>query len=665
MKMKRLTFLILAVSAIFVSNISLGQSDDRALVSIAGEDVTVDEFMYVYKKNNQQTEETIDKKSVKEYLDLYINFKLKVKEAEALGYDTVSAFKEELAGYRKQLAEPYFVDEEVIEGMLSEAYARKKHDIRASHILVMIGPNAMPEDTLAAYNKIMDARKRVLNGEDFATVAQDVSEDPSARDRQSPRNNQTIPGNGGDLGYFSVFDMVYPFETGAYNTKVGEVSEPVRTDFGYHVIKVTDRIPAQGNIEVAHIYLQMKPDATAADSAELKQKAEDLYKRIQNGENYEDLCKEFSDDKSNARSGGRLPKFKVNRMVPEFIEAISMMNDSGMVSKPVQTSYGYHLIKLYGKTGLEPFDEVKDEMRKRIEKDKRAQKGKDVIIREIKEEYGFKIYHEGLAGVYDVVDSSVFKGKFVVPATDEMTKPVFTIGETTYVQNQFLKYVEDNQNISSKETLKEFVNRKFHEFTDEECRKYEDSRLEEKYPEFRAIVKEYRDGILLFELTNEKIWSYASQDTSGLHKYYEEHSNDFMWDRRLDASIYTVKDTAYVKQIREMITLGTSDDEVVKLINRDSLDIVSFQRKKFLKEENRTIDKIKWKKGLSENLPDGSRTVFVNVHAKVPSEPKSFDEARGLITAGYQEQLEKEWITELKGKYPVIINEEVLNSLTK
>jgi len=665
MKMKRLTFLILAVSAIFVSNISLGQSDDRALVTIAGENVTVDEFMYVYKKNNQQTDETIDKKSLKEYLDLYINFKLKVKEAEALGYDTVSAFKEELAGYRKQLAEPYFVDEEVIEGMLSEAYARKKHDIRASHILVMIGPNAMPEDTLAAYNKIMDARKRVLNGEDFAVVAQEVSEDPSARDRQSPRNNQTIPGNGGDLGYFSVFDMVYPFETGAYNTKVGEISEPVRTDFGYHIIKVTDRIPAQGNIEVAHIYLQMKPDATASDSAELKQKAEDLYNRIQNGENYEDLCKEFSDDKSNARSGGRLPKFKVNRMVPEFIEAISMMNDSGMVSKPVQTSYGYHLIKLYGKTGLEPFDEVKDEMRKRIEKDKRAQKGKDVIIREIKEEYGFKIYHEGLAGVYDVVDSSIFKGKFVVPASDEMTKPVFTIGETTYVQNQFLKYIEDNQNISSKETLKEFVNRKFHEFIDEECRIYEDSRLEEKYPEFRAIVKEYRDGILLFELTNEKIWSFASQDTAGLHNYYEQHRNDFMWDRRLDASIFTVKDTAYVKQIREMISLGTSDDEVVQLINRDSLDIVSFQRKKFLKEENRTIDKIKWKKGLSENYPDGSRTVFVSVHAKVPSEPKSFDEARGLITAGYQEELEKEWIAELKAKYPVIINEEVLNSLTK
>lgn len=218
MKMKRLTFLILAVSAFFVSNLTFGQEDDRTLVTVAEEKVSVDEFMYVYKKNNQQEDEVIDKKSVEEYLDLYVNFKLKVKEAEALGYDTVTAFKEELAGYRKQLAEPYFVDEAVIDEMLNEAYARKKLDIRASHILVMVGPNAMPEDTLAAYNKVFDARKRILNGEDFSAVASEVSEDPSARERQSPRNNQTIPGNGGDLGYFSVFDMVYPFETGAYNT---------------------------------------------------------------------------------------------------------------------------------------------------------------------------------------------------------------------------------------------------------------------------------------------------------------------------------------------------------------------------------------------------------------------------------------------------------------
>lgn len=662
--MKRLTFLILAVSAFFITTDSIAQ-DDRTIVTIADENVLVDEFMYVYNKNNQDDETSVDKKSISEYLDLYVNFKLKVKEAEALGYDTVSAFRDELAGYRKQLAEPYFVDDDIIDEMLVEAYTRKKVDLRASHILFMVGPNAMPEDTVAAYTKILAARERIINGEDFGVVAGEVSEDPSARDRQSPRGDKPIPGNGGDLGYFSVFDMVYPFETGAYNTKVGEVSMPVRTDFGYHIIKVTDRVPAQGNIEVAHLYLQMPENATAQDSADLKTKADNIYDQIQNGESFEDMVKEFSDDKSNAKTGGVLPKFKVNRMVPEFIAVISTMKDSGMISKPVMTSYGYHIIKLIGKSGLEPFDEVKDEMKKRIEKDKRAQKGKEIIIRDIKKEYGYSENEVGLEGVYVVVDSSVYKGNFVASEDFELSTSVFTLGETDYSQIQFVKYIEKNQNINAQEKINEFVNRKFKEFVDEECRKYEDSRLEEKYPEFRAIVKEYRDGILLFELTNEKIWSYASKDTVGLQTYYEGHKKDFMWDRRLDASIFTVNDTNYTSQIRDLVIAGKTDDEVIQEINMDSLDIVRVEHKKFLAEENRTIDNIKWKKGITENTIDGSKIVFVNVHGKVASEPKSFDEARGLITAGYQEQLEKEWITELKAKYPVVINEEVLSSLAK
>jgi peptidyl-prolyl cis-trans isomerase SurA len=664
MKMKRLTFLILAVSAFFVSSNSVAQ-DNRALVTIAGEDVSVDEFMYVYNKNNQQGEAALDQKSIREYLDLYINFKLKVKEAEALGYDTVTAFREELAGYRKQLAEPYFVNEEIIDQMLEEAYARKKVDLRASHILVMVGPNAMPEDTLAAYTKIMEARNRIINGESFSLVASEVSEDPSARERQTPQGGRKIPGNGGDLGYFSVFDMVYPFETGAYGIDVGELLMPVRTDFGYHIIKVTDRIPAQGSIEVAHLFLQMPENATHQDSVDLKLKADNIYSRIQNGETFEDLTKEFSDDKSNSGTGGKLPKFKVNRMVPEFIEVISTMQEPGTVSKPVLTLYGYHLIKLIGKSGLEPFDDVKDEMRKRIEKDKRAQKSKDIIIRDIKNEYGYKINTVGLKGVYTVIDSSIYKSKFVYPADDLLTTPVFTLGTTEYIQAQFVRYIEKNQDIGAQEALNEFVNRKFKEFSDEECRKYEDNKLEEKYPEFKAIVKEYRDGILLFELTNEKIWSFASQDTTGLKNYYEGHKKDFMWDRRLDASIYTVNDTSYTDQIRELVASGKPDDQVIQEINQDSLNVVKVERKKFLMGENSIIDKTKWKKGITENTVDGSKIKFVNVHAKLPEEPKTFDEARGLITAGYQEQLEKDWIAGLKAKYPSVIHEEVLSTLTK
>jgi len=489
MSMNNLRFLIVGLIFLFAG--SLTAQNDQVLLTVAGEDVTVEEFMYVYNKNNTQGGEKTDRKSVEEYLELYINFKLKVKEAEELGLDTVAAFINELAGYREQLAEPYFVNEEIIEELLVEAYERKKTDLRASHILITVGPDAMPEDTLAAYNKIMDLKQKVDMGEDFAMLASFQSDDPSARDRVSPRNNQTIPGNGGDLGYFTVFDMVYPFETGAYNTEVGKVSDPVRSDFGYHIILVTDRIPAQGNIEVAHLFLQMPENATHQDSVYVKEKADSLYQRILDGESYEELVTEYSDDKGSAAKGGLLPKFNVNRMVPQFIQVISTMNDSGDISKPVLTSYGWHIIKLYSKSGIGSFEEEEPEMRKRLTKDKRAQKSREIIIVDIKNEYDYTVNEEGLNGMYELIDSTIYEGKWTIPENITLNYTVFTLGDRTYSQSEFAAYIEKNQNIGKQEHINEFVNKKFKEFSDEECKAYEDSRLEEKYPEFKAIVKEY------------------------------------------------------------------------------------------------------------------------------------------------------------------------------
>lgn len=662
MKMNRLGLLIVIIFSIMSS--MMNAQDNRTLITIEGEETTVDEFMYVYKKNNSQGQ-NLDKKSIEEYLDLYVNFKLKVKEAENLGLDTVQQFIDELAGYRKQLAEPYFVNEEIMDEMLKEAYERKKIDLRASHILISVGPNVIPDDSLAAYNKALEIRNRIEAGEMFGRVAMEMSDDPSARDRMSPRNNKMIPGNRGDLGYFSVFDMVYPFETGAYNTPVGKVSMPVRSDFGYHIIKVTDRIPTQGNILAAHLYLQMPDSASAADSASKEKEAMELYNRLMNGEDFARLVREYSDDKGSAAKGGELPPFNVNRMVPEFIKAISMMQDSGQISKPVLTSYGWHIIELISKSGMPSYEMIEGELRKRLEKDRRAQKSKEIIIQDIKKEYGYKVFQEGLNEIYQLVDSSIYTGKWTLPDESVFTKAVMMIGDMSVSQREFAGYLAEKQNIGPDEKINEFINKKFKEFSDEQCRAYEDSQLENKYPEFKAIVREYRDGILLFELTNEKVWAFASEDTVGLQNYYAAHKNEFMWDTRLDASIYTVNDSSSVQPIRDLIKEGKSDDEIKKAVFNDSLNIVRIERKKFQKDENTIIDGIKWKKGLTENQKKGNKIVFVRVHEKLSPEPKSFDEARGLITAGYQEELEKQWIEELKTKYIVVIDEEVLASLTQ
>lgn len=653
---------ILVVFGLLIAFASTAQ-DNRTLVTIAGDNISVDDFMRVYKKNNVK-DDTIDKKSIEEYLQLFINFKLKVKEAESLGMDTAAAFVKELEGYREQLAEPYFVDESIIEKLLQEAYERSKEDIRASHILIRVGPNAMPEDTLEAYSKILEAKARIERGEPFADVAKDVSEDPSAREMKM-RNGQVRPGNGGDLGYFTVFDMVYPFETGAYNTQKGEVSDPVRTDYGYHLIYVTDRIPALGEMQVAHLFLKMPQDATHDDSVYVEKRIDSLYQRILNGEKFEDLVKEYSDDKGSAPSGGVLPKFKVNRMVPEFIEAIALLPDSGSISKPVLTMYGWHIIKLISKTGIKSFDDSKKELEKKIKKDQRSQLSTEIIIERIKNEYGYKENKEGVEKMYPLVDSSIYQGKWSVPEKENMGFIVFTLGDQTYSQMEFANYIAEHQTIGKGEKIDEFVNRVFKDFVNEKCKQYENGKLESKYPDFKAIVEEYRDGILLFDLTDEMVWSKAVKDTSGLKKYYNEHKGDFMWGKRVDASIYTVSDTAYVNEIRNLVEKGLSEDSLLNRFGNDSIKVLTVTHKKFSEGDNDIIDKIKWKKGISKNMNQNGKTVFVVVHSKLAPEPKSFNEAKGLITAAYQDYLEKEWIKQLREKYPVVINEEVLKSIVK
>jgi len=388
-----------------------------------------------------------------------------------------------------------------------------------------------------------------------------------------------------------------------------------------------------------------------------------IHEEVPEDEILEELVKKYSDDKGSASRDGLLPKFNVNRMVPEFIQVISTMNDSGEVAKPVLTSYGWHIIKFYGKTGIKSFEEEEPEMRKRLQKDKRAQKSRDVIISDIKKEYGYKVNDEGLNGMYEMIDSTIYDGKWKVPDNITLNYIVFTLGDKTFSQQDFAHFIEDNQNIRKDENINEFVNKKFKEFSDQECKAYEDSRLEEKYPEFKAIVKEYRDGILLFELTNEKIWTYATRDTVGLKNYYEQHQNDFMWDTRLDASIYTFNDTAYINSTRALINSGLSDDEILAQVNQDTLDIVRIERKKFQENDNELIDSIKWKKGITDNLSYKGKSAFVVVHKKLAPEPKTFDEARGLITAGYQEYLEKEWIKDLREKYSFFIYEDVLSEI--
>ncbi|HSN49986.1 MAG TPA: peptidylprolyl isomerase, partial [Bacteroidales bacterium] len=580
------------------------------LMTIGGRNVDVGEFLSIYLKNNPKADSlkkigksAIDKQNLEEYLDLYVNFKLKVRQAEDMGLDTLKSFKTELNGYRDQLSKPYFVDEPTMNRLIREAYDREHNDMRASHIFIKLAPDPMPEDTLAAFQKISKIRERLVNGESFEKLAVELSDDISARDREANQQHPFMKGNHGDLGYFTVFDMVYPFETGAYTTEPGKVSKVIRTDYGYHIIKATDKKPAMGKITVAHLFMMIKKDATAADSLAVRQRMDSVYQKLNAGGKWDDLVKQYSDDKGSAQKGGVLPKFGVNRMVPEFIDAIYKLKQTGDFSAPVQTPYGWHIIRLVDKKTPGTFEEEKSDLKLKVEKDSRHMIAMDVVYNRIMKEYGFTEFPEARTEFYTTVNDSIFAGKWDPMLAKDLKKSLVKIGKITYTQEDFSKYLASKQKKSEKLRIPVYVDKAYKEFVNEKLIATENANLENKYPEFKNLMNEYRDGILLFDLTDQKVWSKAVKDTVGLKEYHEKNRYNYMWDGRVEATVYKLKDAKNGQKLRNFISTGLSDDAIMKEINTNSEKELTLETGKFSKKDNQYVDMAQWVPGLSNDLP--------------------------------------------------------------
>lgn len=648
--------------------------NDEVLMTIDGQKVTVGEFLNIYNKNNVQTD-VADRKTMDEYLDLFINFKLKVRDAEREGLDTLKSLREELAGYRKQLTGPYFIDNETMEALVREAWERMQYDLRASHILVRVDQLASPADTLAAYKKIQAALERARKGEDFGQLAIELSEDPSARDREATSQRPFLKGNKGDLGYFTVFNMIYPFENAAYNTPKGQVSDIVRTNYGYHIIKVYEKRPALGRAQVAHIFFQIPAHATAEDSARVKMRADSAYQRYLNGEDFTKLVKELSDDKGSAARDGVLPWFTCNRLVPEFMEVVYSMKP-GDVSKPVLTSYGWHIIKMLDHKPVGSFAEVEQDIRQRIEKDSRYGLTKSRLIAKLKKEYGFTENLKALEDLKPLVDTSIFQAKWVVPSSKKLKKELFTLAGKKYTLNDFAQWLAANQKKVQKADLGMFLKEKYKDFVNEKVTAYEDSRLETKYPDFGMLMKEYHDGILLFEITQKKVWDKAIQDTTGLQAFYETVKNNYMWPDRKEVTrvnIRNLKDKKLADQLAKQVvewvnfadmTLNTIKD---KILEKDSTLLVDITRERVVAGEEPRVDALTQPQSFDrKDETDESGRITLNViilNRLLPPMPKELDEVRGHVTAEYQNYLESEWIKELRAKYPVVINREIFEKI--
>ncbi len=611
------------------------KNKEQVLLRIDGKPILKEEFVRIYEKNNKNLFDPSGKLTPKEYLNLFINFKLKVLEAESLGLDTVSSFIDELAGYRNDLAATYLTDVSYNEKMVEEMYRRMNLEIRASHILIKLGQDAYGVDKLKAYNKISDIREKILNEEaDFNEMAAQYSEDPSAKN------------NKGQLGYFSAFQMVYPFENAAYTTPVGKISEPIRSRFGYHLVKVDDARDAKGEIKVAHIMKAFPRKADANQRAQTKLLADSIYQLLQNGHNFEELARKESDDQRSAQIGGELPWFSSANMISNFSTASFSLENNGDYSKPVVTSYGYHIIKRIDYKPIPPFNEIKGDIEEKIMRDpERVNKNKEAFINKLKKEYFFKEKQGNLEKLPE--------------GNNKEDIGLFELDSILYTSSQFTSFLKEKHpgiNLPDKAEIAKH----YEEWVDAEITNYEDGKLEEKYPDFRYLVKEYHDGILLFNLSEKKIWKYAANDTLGLEAFYNDHADKYLWGERFKGLIIKCKDLDIRDKADQYFEEHVPYQEILDILNDEQKGVLTIEEGTWEQHANPIVDYYVWKgekpKGLDEQL------VYIRGDMVGP-QPKTLDEARGLYISDYQNFLEKKWIEELREKYKVKVYKKVLKSI--
>jgi peptidyl-prolyl cis-trans isomerase SurA len=649
---KSLVFLVSILSICY----SFGQQDP-VVMEVGNKKVSKSEFLQIYLKNNPSPK--FDKASIDEYLDLFKKFKLKVVEAEALGYDTIPKLKKELEGYRKTLSTPYLVDNQTNESLVKQAYERQKVEIRASHILIKIDENANPADTLNAYNRILALKKKADAGEDFNKLARSKggSEDPS------------VTQNGGDLGFFTAFQMVFPFEEAAYNTEIGKVSNIVRTRFGYHILKVHEKRPARGTIKVAHIMVAVGKEDSDEERENAHKKIIEIYEKAAAGEDFDELANLYSDDPGSNSKGGVLPAFGTGttvRMVPEFEEAAFALKKDGELSKPVESIYGWHIIKRIEWTDLAPFESVKKELQSKVNRDDRSKITQDSFVSKLKKEYKFADKtKKNLVWFEKNIDTTYYQGKWKAENL-KSNKALFVLDGKEFTQQQFAIYLANNYRGVKKMDSKELVKKQYKAWEKSAIIAYEETKLEAKYPDFRALMQEYHDGILLYEIMTDKVWNKASKDTVGLTKFYESNKMNYVWDERVDAMVYECYSKDVANSVHKMIQNDTVNSKhVLEKINKDTELNLKVKTNKFEVKNTDFLKGQSLKKGVNAPFELNGKYYVIKVAEIIPAGPKELNEARGVITSDYQNKLEKDWLEELKKKHPIKINEAVLYNLGK
>lgn len=684
------------IGTLVFSAAAMAQTGSKVIFTYQNNPVTVEEFEYQYLKNKKIGEEVITEADIDEYLDLYIKFKLKYQDARDAGMDTLPDYIAELAGYRSQLARNYLFDKEVTDALISEAYNRMKSEVRAAHILVAVDADAKPSDSLAAYNKIKKAYESIISGKStFEAEARSISDDPGSKD------------NGGDLGYFTALQLVYPFENVAYQTSPGKVSQIFRTQFGYHIVKVLDVRNNRGDIKVKHIQLRVghRPEAT---TEAVQKQIDEIYNKIVSGESgFDKMAYSYSEDYNSKYQGGEMDFVNTTQFVgdPEkqrWVDVAFSLQNDGDISKPFRTNLGWHILQRVQIRPLGTFDQLKNVIKNQVRNDQRSQKSLDALVKKVERENNFIRNKAALDALIGSLDTNYTNGNFKksnlpkFAKTGATSKPVkgpspvksgtaaqpllemelFQIADEKHLVEEFADYLEKNKR-KVYGSIDESVKNHFEEWIADLSVKFQDKHLEEKSSEFKNIFQEYSEGILMFYRKKELVWDRANSDSTGLANYFAAHRNEYLWKDRIHAEVYFCGSQDLMKKVAKQVKKGINSDTIKARHNRvkplsvdykigkyEATDNYLFADKKLLKD---VFDHKKSKKAKSviQMGQYGDDWVLVKIVDFLPAGPKELNETRGPVTAKYEEYLEDLWIKDLQNRYTVSVDSKVLSDFKK
>jgi peptidyl-prolyl cis-trans isomerase SurA len=621
----------------------------QTIFTYGNKPVSKQEFLRAYAKNS--TDEKPSPESYANYLELYSRYKLKVQAARDMRLDTLSSQATDLKGFRDQIINSYLNDDASLKVLIDQAAERSRKDIHISHIFIPFAENATPSELAEAKKKIQSAYDALKKGEQFAAVAEKYSMDPAVRV------------NKGDIGYITTFVLPYDLENVAYNTPVNSFSTPFKSKIGFHILKNDGERPAIGSVQIAQILFTFPPGADESKKSLIRIKADSVYRKITTGADFGKLAAEYSNDNWSFQAKGELPAFGIGRFDPVFETAAFALDSDGAVSKPILTSFGYHILKRIKRIPVPADNSDKNwmtELKQKVESSDRIEWSRKLLVKKVQQQvkYTKLPYNEKQFTAYS--DSIIKGGALPKFATLNANTPLFSFEGHPVKVSAWKQFLMESPEVDSRKS----VNELYQDFVEMSTMNYYRDHLEKYNKDFASQLAEFKEGNLLFEVMQKKVWDEASKDSVGLEKYYRQHADKYFWEASADAIIFTAPTDSVATEMKKKLEGNISKwQEIVD----ESQGILQADSGRFELSQIPVVERTNFTPGLYtanvKNENDNSVTFAYIVKLHTEKEPRNFDDARGFVINDYQSFLEEKWIAELKKKYPVVVNKPVLDSL--